>query len=70
MTNHENKILSVISKLENEVHAMKCDMDKQRKVFDSKVSSCENKIKQLEIELVQNHSRRNIALDKVKGESV
>ena len=70
MANHENKILSVMSKLENEVHAMKYDMDKQRKVFDSKVSSCENKIKQLEIELVQNHSRRNIALDKVKGESV
>ena len=56
--------------LEKEVHTMKCDMHKQRKVFISKVTSHKNKINQLEMGLVQHHSRRNIVLDKVKGESV
>ena len=56
--------------LEKEVHTMKCDIYKQRKVFISKVTSYKNKINQLEMELVQHHRRRNIVPDKVKGESV
>ena len=33
--------------LEKEVYTIKCDMDKQRKVFISNVASCKNKINQL-----------------------